>query len=273
MVEIIGFPSNNKASVAVEAEIKLGGHQASAADIIKRGQAVLDRLESNLTWEVEWRDLILALGSGRDLALRAAETDKPCGPKYRKAIGAWLRCYGFDRIDEGDRSRLIFCFDNLVAINAWRAKLPVEKQKAFNHPQTVLMHWKRSLRPAQSNEQGKKPIRPPVPPITIDMVLAWAATANQEDKRRVATMLDIDIVTQERRSAEAQQKRVVQFVKKVLSATMTNETPARQVENVKAAIKAYAKPCTSDWADRMDPELSRFTHATPAALAHPPTKH
>jgi hypothetical protein len=191
MATVIEFPANRDNSGSPEA--KLGSDQASpTGDIIKRAQAVLDRLECNLSWSTDWCVLILALGSGRDLALRTAETNRSQGPKYRAAMGAWLRCYGFDRIDEADRSRLIQCFDNLAAIDAWRAKLPAEKQKAFNHPRTVLAHWKRSLRPASPGSSDNSP--KPTPSITADAVITWlATTANQEDKRRVAAALAADV--------------------------------------------------------------------------------
>ena len=124
MAQIIEFSGQNKTDDLA----KLGDGQASTGDIVRRGQALLTRLEHNLRWETEWTDLIMALAIGRASALHAAETNKPQGPRYRKAIGTWLRCYGFDQIDEGDRSRLLKCFDNLPAINAWRSKLPAEQQ-------------------------------------------------------------------------------------------------------------------------------------------------
>ena len=218
---------------------------------------------------------------GRDLALRTAETDKPQGPKYRKAMGAWLCCYGFDRIDGGDRSRLIQCYDHLDGINAWRSALPAEKRKKLNHPGTVLTHWKRSLR--------RPPPPPSIPTITIDMVLAWAATAAHEDKCRVAAALRIDVgaevvkraVAQERSSAQKQARK---FIEGVRLALLTNEAPARQVEAVKAMVDAYEARGTRalDWCNRTDQEASSFikdkpkqsTSPVPTALAPPPpTKH
>src|SRR5262245_3566307 len=97
MAQIVDFVSKGK----------VGDDQPSTDNIIKRGQAVLERLECNLRWDVEWRDLILALGAGRNICMRVAGVDTPQGPKYRKIMGAWLRRYGFARIDKGDRSRLL----------------------------------------------------------------------------------------------------------------------------------------------------------------------
>jgi hypothetical protein len=172
------------AAPALNNSIKLGSCQASS-EIIRRGQAVLERLECNLAWETEWRDLILALGEGREIALRAAGTDRPQGARYRKAIGPWLRCYGFDRIDEGDRSRLLKCFDNLAAINAWRSALPAEEQAKLNHPRTVLAHWQKSLRP--------KPEEPTNPPPgfkepTDPLLAIWKQLSPEQRKAGLAAI-------------------------------------------------------------------------------------
>ena len=199
MPEIIEFPGKSKVLKAAAPDcagepVKLGSCQAYS-DIIRRGQAVLARLECNLTWEAEWRDLILALGEGRDIALRVAGADRPQGAEYRKAIGPWLRCYGFDRINEGDRSRLLRCFDNLTAINAWRLALPVEQQAKLNNPRIVLAHWLRSLPPASPvacRREGRSGAENSAANITIADVLAWLPQATAEEKRRVAVALAQD---------------------------------------------------------------------------------
>ena len=199
MGDVIGFPGENVNVVWCDAAVdvvgKLGNDQACSG-IIKRGVAVLGRLECNLTWGVEWRDLILALGLGRGIALNAAETNKPQGPKYRKAIGVWLRCYGFDRIDEGDRSRLLKCFDNLAAIDAWRATLSSEEQVKLNHPRTVLAHWQRSQRPHPAAAAAAAAgAASSVSNISVDGVLTWLQTATYEEKRQVADALAQDAET------------------------------------------------------------------------------
>ena len=212
-------------SVAV-APVKLGGCQASS-EVIRRGQAVLARLECNLAWETDWRDLILALGAGRDIALCAAGTNKPQGARYRKAIGPWLRCYGFDRIDEGDRSRLLKCYDNLAAINAWRSALPAEEQAKLTHPRTVLTRWQRSLRPEP--EPAKPAAAPdPVPATTIADVLAWLSKASPADKRRVAVALAQDTEAMKKlmpAKALPRQATPEQIFKKAMGLLAIEDTP------------------------------------------------
>ena len=191
MADVIDLTGWRKVGSTTVAPVKLGSDQASS-EVIRRGQAVLARLECNLTWDPDWRDLILALGAGRDMALRAAGTDKPQGPKYRKAIGPWLRCYGFDRIDEADRSRLLQCFDNLATINAWRLALPAETQAKLNHPRTVLAHWQRSLRPESKLPPNNLARSAPATTIAIADVLRWLRQASPADKRQVAAALAKD---------------------------------------------------------------------------------
>ena len=89
----------------------------------------------------------MALAAGRTIAMQEASTNKPQGPRYRKAIGNWLRIWGFDRIDKGDRTRLLEIAGNLMTINAWRDGLPPEQRFRFNSPTTVLRAWRRANDP------------------------------------------------------------------------------------------------------------------------------
>jgi hypothetical protein len=125
----------------------------------------------------------------------AAQSEKPQGPKYRKIIGVWLRCHGFDRIDEGDRSRLLKCYDNFSAINAWRSALPAEEQAKLNHPRVVLARWQRSLKPQAEPAESAEMASEAVTIVNVDVVLTWLQTATAEDKRRVAVALAQDTAT------------------------------------------------------------------------------
>jgi hypothetical protein len=196
MNEVIKFPGKDKTSTK-PVEIKVGNDQPSPSDTIIRGQKAQARLEegSGQVWSA-WCDLIRALAECQNRAMREAETNKPQGPNYRKAIGRLLRCYGFDRIDKADRSRLIGYAADLAAMDKWRASQPNERQLDLNYPRVVAAGWKRSLRP----EPEQKPPPEIVPTtdtavtavITITEVLAWLSQASQTDKRRVAVALAQD---------------------------------------------------------------------------------
>ncbi|HEV3114882.1 MAG TPA: hypothetical protein VGY99_30720 [Candidatus Binataceae bacterium] len=74
----------------------------------------------------------------------------------------------------------------------------------------------------------------------------------------IAALIVQHAVSQERYSAEAQQRRLQKFVEQVRFAVATNEAPARQVGNIKAAVEAYDDEVTRTlhWCDRIDREAS-----------------
>lgn len=196
MNEVIKFPGKDKTATK-PVEIKVGNDQPSPSDTIIRGQKAQARLEerSGQVWS-DWCDLIRALAECQNRAMREAETNKPQGPNYRKAIGRLLRCYGFDRIDKADRSRLIGYADDLAAMDKWRASQPNERQLDLNHPRVVAAGWKRSLWPkperSPSSETDSTTDTAVPAVITITEVLAWLAQASQADKRKIAVTLAED---------------------------------------------------------------------------------
>jgi hypothetical protein len=196
MNEVIKFPGKDKTATK-PVKIKVGNDQPSPSDTIIRGQKAQARLEagSGQVWS-DWCDLIRALAECQNRAMREAETNKPQGPNYRKAIGRLLRCYGFDRIDKADRSRLIGYAADLAAMDKWRASQPNERQLDLNHPRVVAAGWKRSLRPkperSPSSETDSTTDTAVPAVITIAEVLAWLSQASQTDKRRVAVALAQD---------------------------------------------------------------------------------
>ena len=119
---------------------KVGNDQpCTSTEIIARGRASLAHIERG-HWP-DWRNVIAALAAGRTIALLQAGANVPQGRRYREAMGRWLRCHGFDRIDKADRSRLLKVADNLTAIDEWRNGLPPDEQLRLNHPRTVLATW------------------------------------------------------------------------------------------------------------------------------------
>jgi hypothetical protein len=136
---------------------KVGNDQpCTSTEIIARGRASLAHIERG-HWP-DWRNVIAALAAGRTIALLQAGTNVPQGGRYREAMGRWLRCHGFDRIDKADRSRLLKVADNLTAIDEWRNGLPPDEQLRLNHPRTVLATWNATQR------QSSPPPPPPPPP-------------------------------------------------------------------------------------------------------------
>ena len=191
MNEVIKFPGKDRTATK-PIEIKVGNDQPSPSDTIIRGQKAQARLEegSGQVWS-DWCDLIRALAC-QNRALREAERNKPQGPNYRRAIGRLLRCHGFDRIDKGDRSRLIGYAANLAAIDKWRAGQPNERQLDLNHPRVVAAGWKRSLWPKPQRspssetelDHGYRGARGYHHHRSVGLACAGIAGGQAEDRRR-----------------------------------------------------------------------------------------
>jgi hypothetical protein len=138
MSSISNFVPSIQVLDGFDEQTKVGNCQPSLAEIIHRGQQALTRVEHN-HWP-DWRDVILTFGAGRNHILHETKANDAQSFRYRKAMGVWLRCYGFDRIHKADRCRLFECADNLEAIDGWLASLPPERQLGLNHPRVVLTH-------------------------------------------------------------------------------------------------------------------------------------
>ena len=122
---------------------QLVGNNQPIQEVIHRGQRALVRLEQNQTWS-DWCAVIKALAKGREVC-REASGGHDKGRRFNEAMGRWLRCYGFDRINKSDRSRLLRCADHLEAIDTWRAGRPLSEQLELNHPRIVFERWQRTL--------------------------------------------------------------------------------------------------------------------------------
>jgi len=136
---------------------QLVGNDQPIKEVIHRGQLALVRLEQNQTWP-DWCTVIKALAKGREIC-RQVSGGHDKGKRFNEAMGRWLRCYGFDRIDKSDRSRLLRCADHLEAIDTWRSRRPLSEQLELNHPRIVFDRWQRTLEKGEeepSVDQGPK---------------------------------------------------------------------------------------------------------------------
>jgi hypothetical protein len=121
----------------------VGNDQPIQGAIIHCGQLALVRLEQNQTWP-DWCAVIRALAKGRETC-RQASGGRDKGRRFNKAMARWLRCYGFDRIDKSDRSRLRRCADHLEDLDTWRSERPLSEQLELNHPRIVFERWQRTV--------------------------------------------------------------------------------------------------------------------------------
>jgi hypothetical protein len=135
---------------------------ATTNTIIERGKVALIRLEHDTQTWPDWCAACAALLAVQALAMTAAQTNKPEGPRYRQAINHYLAGHGFDHIHKSTRSLMCEVARNIAAIETWRSKLPADELLELNHPRVVLTHWRRSLRSSsnQDNPEDTKDEEP-----------------------------------------------------------------------------------------------------------------
>jgi hypothetical protein len=108
---------------------------------VRQGQEAWQRLRSCSTWH-DWKRVGAALVIGRAEAMRDGHVNKSKGRSYNAAINAFLKKFGFDDLDSGDRSRLLDVMDHQSGIETWLGKLPPKERLRLNHPTSVWRRWK-----------------------------------------------------------------------------------------------------------------------------------
>jgi hypothetical protein len=115
--------------------------------------------------------------------MHEAHVNEPVGHNYNAAFGTWLRRYGFETIDKGDRARLFEVMDKLVEIAAWRATLTESQRLLLNHPTAVLRRWRAATvipnrnAPSKAPPAGKTGIAHAT---AADIVAAWVRAPRNE---------------------------------------------------------------------------------------------
>jgi hypothetical protein len=132
---------NPSTAQAISTASRLGGSTLDDEAVLQRGREAFERITSNATW-TDWLAVGEALRRLRTAAMREAFTNEPVGRAYNEAFGQRLHQHGFDKLDKGDRSRLFDCMEHRDEIEAWRSTLTLNQRLQWNHPTTVLRHWK-----------------------------------------------------------------------------------------------------------------------------------
>ncbi len=130
--------------------------EGAAKAVMDRARAAWERIKTDDAWHT-W----LAIGEGlvwcRREGMRRAHTDDTKANRYRTAMGAILAEEKLDTIDKGVRSHLLDVMDALPDIERWRSTLTVNERARWNHPRTVLEHWKRATAVAKPKPEGPTP--------------------------------------------------------------------------------------------------------------------
>ncbi|WP_316234230.1 hypothetical protein [Bradyrhizobium sp. SZCCHNR1098] len=130
----------------------------SDASIIAEGKAAWQRLkdQSRATF-ADWVAIGRALQAARRECMARARVNAPFGSSYQKHMRDWLREAGMADLDNHERYNAVLMVEHLGEIEAYRATLSEAERMRCNHPNTVLVHWRRGSAPTA--KPGPKPIR------------------------------------------------------------------------------------------------------------------
>jgi hypothetical protein len=128
---------------------------------IAEGREALSRLRrvGQTSWE-DWLLVAHALAAGREQAMKTAQTNRPYGPNYYRAMRHWIDANGFGDLTQSERYSCHRLLENLAAITAWRDSLDENHRLKNNHPHGVFWSWRRSLGlapPLKKLPSAKKP--------------------------------------------------------------------------------------------------------------------
>lgn len=117
---------------------------ADGADIVELGREAWQRLQQRerATFD-DWICVGQACAIGRAVALKAANTNRPFGRIYQRAMADWLAANGIG-ICSAERYWSLALADNAAAIRKWRDGLDDATRRRLNHPQAVWMNWRKS---------------------------------------------------------------------------------------------------------------------------------
>lgn len=136
-------------SMEAEYEARLEREADEACDRIKRGQSWLD-----------WVKIAELFAHGRKIAMYRGHANKPEGKGYNLCFAAWLDAHPKLReIDKASRNHAMQCWDQIDAIQAWRATLAEygsKSRQTINHPTTVLRRFLADQRETTGNAPAKK---------------------------------------------------------------------------------------------------------------------
>lgn len=117
---------------------------------IRAGRDAWHAIEKAETFEA-WRSIGAALAIGKAHALHVTGANRAAGQHYCREFGKWVKEYGFDQIPKSTRSHVIEMFENIEAIEAWRATLPDKQRRRLRSPQINVRRWRAST----ANGNGK----------------------------------------------------------------------------------------------------------------------
>jgi len=111
----------------------------------------------------QWRKIGAALSVGKQHALKVSGASEPWGRNYTHAFSRWAKARGFKNMAASVRSVAIELYENLPAIEAWRATLSEKQRRSLIHPLSNVRRWR-----AATTYGGKSPAD-----YKMEAVAAW----------------------------------------------------------------------------------------------------
>lgn len=147
--------------------------------------AALDRIERGQTW-LDWRKVAELFAHGRKLAMLNGHANKPEGKGYNTCFSAWIKEHPrLAKLDGVTRKHCLDCWDQIDAIETWRATLAETGSKSrqtINHPTVML---RRFLADQRAGETGEKPEKKPSLREALQEANAGLEAENAKLKRKI----------------------------------------------------------------------------------------
>ncbi len=122
---------------------KAVAEQISTRRTIRAGRDAWQAIDKAGSFEA-WRSIGAALAIGKAHALRVTGANRASGQRYCQEFGKWVEEHGFDQMPRSTRSHAIEMFENIAAIEAWRATLPDKQRRRLRGPQINVRRWRAS---------------------------------------------------------------------------------------------------------------------------------
>src|SRR5262245_51505813 len=116
---------------------KVGNHERETREdeqhratikVIKQGQDAWGKITEAESFEA-WKKIGAALSIGKAHALRVTGANQAWGQHYSREFCIWMNNHGFSKMLKSTRSHAIDMFENIEAIERWRAMLSDKERR------------------------------------------------------------------------------------------------------------------------------------------------
>jgi hypothetical protein len=138
----ISMPRFNLPPLDLETEMREAAERVAERRVIRAGLEAWRAIGKAESFE-SWRAIGAALALGKARAQRiAGEADNWRDRNYIYEFSKWMRNHGFGSMPKSVRSVAIELYENIQAIEAWRATLPERQRKRLIHPLSNVRRWR-----------------------------------------------------------------------------------------------------------------------------------